>query len=106
VETTTLSAGQYVLNAEGSRNGVPVDSAARRLWGVPVTVSTAVPAGTGYLLSNGVAQLATDARIETEQATAIGDGFARNTVQLRVEGRFDLVVTRPMGVVQMALTGV
>jgi len=53
VETATLDAGQYVLNAEGSRNGVPVDSA-RRLWGVPVTESTAVPAGVGYLLSNGV----------------------------------------------------
>ncbi|GAB3783876.1 phage major capsid protein [Nocardioides ungokensis] len=105
VETTQLDAGQYVLNAEGSRNGVPVDSAARRLWGIPVTVSTAVPAGTGYLLSNGVAQLVTDGGIQTEQSSAIGDSFARNQVHLRVEGRFDLAVQRPMGVVKMALTG-
>lgn len=104
IETSTLSAGQYVLNAEGTRNGVPVDSAARRLWGVPVTVSTAVPAGVGYLLSNGVAQLATDGRIETEQSNAHADDFSRNNVRLRVESRFDLVVTRPMGVVQLDLT--
>lgn len=65
-ETTTLDAGQYVLNAEGSCNGVPVDSAARRLWGVPVTVTTAIPAGTGYLLSNGVTQLVTDGALQAE----------------------------------------
>jgi len=104
IETATLSAGQYVLNAEGARSGLPVDSAARRLWGVPVTVSTAVPAGTGYLLSNGVAQLATDGRIETEQSNAHADDFSHNNVRLRVESRFDLLVTRPLGVVQLDLT--
>ena len=106
VETQQLSAGQFVLNAEGSRNGVPVDSATRRLWGTPVTVSTGVTAGTGYLLSNGVAQVATDGRIDTEWSSAIGDDFQRNSVRLRCEGRFDLTVTRPMGVVKMTLTGV
>jgi len=50
VETAQLDAGQYVLNVEGSRNGVPVDMATRRLWGVPVTVSTGVPTGTGWHL--------------------------------------------------------
>lgn len=103
VETTTLSAGQYVLNAEGTRSGVPVDSAARRLWGIPVTVTTAVPAGTGYLLSNGVAQVATDGALQAEQSAAYADDFGRNQLRLRVEGRFDLAVTRPMGVVKMAL---
>lgn len=103
VETTQLTAGQYVLNAEGSRNGLPVDMAARRLWGVPVAVSTGVPAGTGYLLSRDAAQLATDGRIETEWTTAIDDDFARNSVRLRVESRFDLAVTRPLGVVQLDL---
>jgi hypothetical protein len=98
-----LSAGQFVLNAEGSRNGVPVDMAARRLWGVPVTVSTGVTAGSGYLVSSGVAQVATDGRIESEWSSAIGDDFGRNQVRLRVEGRFDLTVTRPMGIVQMSL---
>lgn len=104
VETATLGGGQYVLNAEGSRSGVPVDSAARRLWGVGVTVSTAVPSGTGYLLSNGAVQLVTNGSIETEMSSNVGDSFARNQVVLRVEGRFDLAVTRPLGVVQMDLT--
>lgn len=93
-----------MLNAEGSRNGVPVDSASRRLWGVPVTVSTAVPAGTGYLLSNSAVQLATDGQIETEQSEATGDDFARNAVRLRCETRVDLAVLRPLGVVQLDLT--
>jgi HK97 family phage major capsid protein len=104
VETATLDAGQYVLNADGQRNGVPVDSAARRLWGVPVIVTTAMPAGTGYLLSNGVAQLVTDGALQAEQSSAYADDFGRNQVRLRVEGRFDLAVTRPMGVVKMSLT--
>jgi HK97 family phage major capsid protein len=104
IETSTLTAGQYVLNAEGTRNGLPVDSATRRLWGVPVTVSTAVTAGTGYLLSNGVAMLATDGSIQVERSEAGGDTWEHNQVRLRVEGRFDLAVTRPMGVVQIGLT--
>ena len=104
VETTQLDAGQFVLNSEGSRNGVPVDMAARRLWGVPVTVTTGVPAGTGYLLSSGVAQVATDGRLDTEWSSAIDDDFGRNQVRLRVEGRFDLTVTRPLGIVKMTLT--
>jgi HK97 family phage major capsid protein len=104
VETTQLDAGQYALNAEGSRGGLPVDSAARRLWGVPVSISTGVPAGTGWLLSNGVANLATDGRIDTEWSNAIADDFGRNQVRLRVEGRFDLAVTRPLGIVRLTLT--
>lgn len=105
IETSTLTGGTYAINAEGSLNGVPVDSAARRLWGTPVTVTTGIPAGSGYLLSNGVAQLVTDGAIAVEQSSAIGDDFGRNQVRLRVEGRFDLAVTRPAGVVQMALAG-
>lgn len=104
IETTQLTAGQYVLNAEGSRSGVPVDMAARRLWGVPVSVTTGVPAGSGYLLSSGVAQVATDGQLATEWSHATGDDFSRNQVRLRVEGRFDLAVTRPLGVVKMNLS--
>lgn len=100
IETAQLDAGQYVLNAEGSRNGVPVDMAARRLWGVPVTVTTGVASGTGYLLSSGVAQIVTDGQIATEWSNATADDFTRNQVRLRVEGRFDLSVTRPLGVVR------
>lgn len=106
VEKQQTTGGASVLNSEGSRNGVPVDMAARRLWGVPVTVSTGLAAGAGYLVSNGVAQVATDGRIETEWSSAIGDDFGRNQVRLRVEGRFDLTVTRPLGVGKMTLSGV
>jgi HK97 family phage major capsid protein len=94
VETTQL-AQVGVLNREGSRNGLPVDMAARSLSGVPVTVTTGVPCGTGYLLSSGVAQVATDGHIDTEWSSAINDDFGRNQVRLRVEGRFDLAVTHP-----------
>jgi len=80
IETSQLDAGQYVLNAEGYRNGVPVDMAARRLWGVPVTVTTGVPSGTGYLLSSGVVQIVTDGQLATEWSNATADDFTRNQV--------------------------
>jgi hypothetical protein len=43
-----------------------------------VTVSTGVPAGTGYLLSSGVAQLVTDRQLAAEWSHATGDDFTRN----------------------------
>ncbi len=104
METATLDAVQFVLNAEGPRYWVLVDCAAWRLWGVLVTVTT-VPARTGYLLSNGIAQFTSNDALQVEQSSAFSDDFGRNRVRLRVEGRFALAVTRPMGVVKMTLSG-
>jgi HK97 family phage major capsid protein len=103
IETSQLTAGQFVLNAEGSGN-LPVDAALRRLWGVPVTVTMAVAAGTGYLISSDCVQVATDGVIAQEWSASVADDFARNSVRLRVESRFDLIVTRPTGVVKLDLT--
>jgi HK97 family phage major capsid protein len=104
IETSTLTAGQYVLNAEGSRSGVPVDSAARRLWGIPVAVTTAATSGVGYLISAGCAQIATDGAVSVETSDSVDDDFRRNAVRLRVESRYDLAVTRPAGIVEIDLT--
>ena len=103
IETSQLTAGQYVLNAEGSGN-LPVDAALRRLWGVPVTVTMAAPVGVGYLISADCVQIATDGVIGQEWSASIADDFARNSVRLRIESRFDLMVSRPLGVVKLDLT--
>ena len=103
IETSQLTAGQYVLNAEGNGN-VPVEAATRRLWGVPVTVSMAVPAGEAYLISDGCVQIATDGAVAQEWSAGVADDFQRNAVRNRVESRFELLVTRPAGVVKIDLT--
>jgi HK97 family phage major capsid protein len=107
IETSTLSAGQYVLNAEGGASGagLPVDAALRRLWGVPVSVTTAVAPGTGFLISSDCVQVATDGVVGQEWSANHADDFGRNQTRLRIESRFDLMVTRPLGVVKMALSG-
>lgn len=103
IETSTLTAGQYVLNAEGAGVGLPVDPAQRRLWGVPVAVSMAVAVGTGYLISRDCVQVATDGVIAHEWSTSYADDFGRNQVRLRLESRFDLMVTRAPGIVKIAM---
>lgn len=81
----------------------PVDRAARRLWSVPVALSTQVAEGSGVLLSDGAAGLVTDGRVEFEMAR-VGDDFERNQVRARVEGRFGVEVFRPTGIVEIDLT--
>lgn len=103
IETSQLTAGQYVLNAEGNGN-LPVDAALRRLWGVPVAVTMAAPTGVGYLIGADCAQVATDGVIAQEWSAGIADDFQRNQVRLRIESRFDLMVSRPLGVVKIDLT--
>jgi hypothetical protein len=103
IETSQLTAGSYVLNAEGQGN-LPVDAALRRLWGVPVAVTLAAPQGVGYLISNGCVQVATDGVIAQDWSSNVADDWGRNLVRLRVESRFDLMVTRPAGVVKLDLT--
>lgn len=103
IETQVITSG-YALNAGGQ--SVPVEAAARRLWGQPVVTTTTVAAGTGYWVQRDSVSLYTDtAGVRIEWAT-VGDDFSRNLIRARCEGRFQLVVPRPLGVVKMALTGV
>ena len=46
IETSTLTAGDYVLANAGQ--GTPIDSSARRLWGAPVVTTTSCALNTGW----------------------------------------------------------
>lgn len=103
IETTEDGNDRYLMGNEGS----PVDRAARRLWGVPVALTTKVTQGSGVLLTKDVngqdsAGLVADRHISTQWGR-VGDDFSRNQVRARVEGRFGVEVLRPTGVVAIDL---
>jgi hypothetical protein len=86
--------------------GLPYDPATRRLFGVPVAVSTAQTAGVGHVVAQGAVALDTDTRgvdVQwSENATA--DSFGKNLVFARCESRYATSVFSPMGVVKLDLT--
>lgn len=93
-ETARVSTGALDLG------NAPVDSAARRLWGVPAVVCQTASDGTAALLGEGAAALNTDtAGIEIRWSESMGDDFGRNRLRARCEGRFQMSVYRPRGVV-------
>lgn len=98
IETAADGEDRYFLTPEGS----PVDRAARRLWGVPVALTTQVTQGTGVLLSEGSVGIVSD-RLTNMQWGRVGDDFARNQVRARFEGRFGVECFHPIGVVSIAL---
>ncbi|MBM4653531.1 phage major capsid protein [Rhodococcus hoagii] len=92
----TDTAGQLEL-------GGPVDRAARKVWGVPVVVTTALPAKTGTLLDLESVGISTDANgVEVKWSENVADDFAKNQTRARVEGRFQADVFQPLGVVKIA----
>lgn len=114
VETAATTTGGLVLAEAGAR--VPIDAAARRLFGKVVIASPAIAQGTGIAADFGgstVLYVRDEARIDWSenvyQADAFGedDGatdFERNMIRFRCEGRFGLAVTRPAGVAVVDLT--
>ncbi|UTT48852.1 phage major capsid protein [Rhodococcus gordoniae] len=116
VETLGLSPDLFVIHPEDweklellrQSNGdldlghLPIDRAARRLWGVQVVVSTAPSAGTALLLDSTSVELVTDGSLSVEWSDAVSDDFERNQKRVRVEGRFALDVFRPLGVVKIS----
>jgi HK97 family phage major capsid protein len=92
IETSqTSGSGEYLFASS------PVDRAARKVWGVQVALSTALPAGKAVLLSRDTVSLYTDGRIAYDLDKS--QGFSTNEVVARLEGRWDLAVQRPSGVV-------
>lgn len=94
---TTSGSGEFV------NKGGPFDPAEAKLWGVPVVVSTSLAAKEAYLLSEDSVRIYADggARIRVEWARS-GDDFETNAVRARLEGRFEIGVSRPEGVVKIA----
>lgn len=98
IETVEDGNDRYLLGNEGS----PVDRAARRLWGVPVALTTAVAQGRGVLLSEGSVGIVADPTVDM-QFGRMADDFGRNQVRARAEGRFNLEPWKPLGVVDIDL---
>ncbi|MFI7580557.1 phage major capsid protein [Kocuria kalidii] len=82
----------------------PVDRAARRVWGVPVVVSTEIPVGQAIALADGSVQLVMKEGIRVEATNVNGTDFETNQVRTRVEWRAAPAVVRPLGVVLADLT--
>ncbi|HEU5029051.1 MAG TPA: phage major capsid protein [Spirillospora sp.] len=96
----------------------PVDRAARRLWGLPVVLSTVVADNKAFLADWGTATALhvgeegtltwTEAMYRPDQfgASAPGSDFEANTTTFRFEGRFGLDVLNPFAIVDVDLTSV
>ncbi|WP_433725758.1 phage major capsid protein [Actinoplanes sp. CA-051413] len=113
VETAVIDDGSFMLTNAGQ--SVPVDRAAKRLYGIPVVSTPSCPPGVAWLADfEGSTRLwvREEARIDwSEQLydpNLLGAGqgatlFETNQCRFRCEGRFYFGVTRPQGVVRIAL---
>ncbi|MGV8973381.1 MAG: phage major capsid protein [Rhodoglobus sp.] len=100
IELTTVGSA-YAMNSGGAN--VPVDQAARKLWGSPVVLSNAQAAGYGLYAQRESVRVFASGSIKVEW-NASGDDFQRNLLRARCEGRFGFAVPRPLGVVRLDLT--
>ncbi|MCZ4077279.1 phage major capsid protein [Rhodococcus sp. H36-A4] len=95
LSSTTAAAVDY--------RGLPVDRATQKLWGVPVSLSTALAAKAGVLLDTSTLRIVTDTQgVELKWSENYADDFAKNQLRARCEGRFELEVQQPLGTVKIA----
>ena len=99
IELTTVGSA-YAMNSGGA--SVPVDQAARRLWGQPVCLSNAQAVGTGLYAQRESVRVFANGAIRVEWNMS-GDDFTHNLLRARCEGRFGFAVPRPLGVVKLDL---
>jgi hypothetical protein len=84
--------------------GLPYDPATRRLYGVPVCVSTAQAAGAATTLAEGAAVVDTDTNgVGIQWSESTGTDFEHNLIRARCEGRYATSVYSPLGVVLSTL---
>ncbi|WP_053005225.1 phage major capsid protein [Kocuria sp. SM24M-10] len=94
--TGTNGAGDYML-------GGPVDSAAQKLWGTQVVLTTALTVGEAVVLDPKQLGIASTGNINLHVGQP-GDAFTRNQVVFRCEGRFETMLRQPAAVARVALT--
>ena len=112
LETTGFTTDAYVLNPadweaiETKRNtsgqfdlGGAVNLAKRQVWDAPVVTSNRLEEGTALALSLDSLNLDTDTFGIATLWHQGDEGFERNQIRARVEGRFGLTIERPEGVV-------
>ena len=91
--------------------GAPVDRVQRRLWGKQVVVSSAVPDELGFLVDlDGSLRLVEREGVRVDWSENVYDplfnegagatDFERNMLRFRAEGRWDLQIQRPRGIVE------
>lgn len=97
IETSRTTDGEFVF-ASG-----PVDRAEKRIWGVPVVVTTQVAQDEAYVLdaNSAAVHMVSGEPIFVETSDAHGDDFAHNRTRIRMEARYGVSVTRPSGVVKV-----
>ncbi|WP_096906139.1 phage major capsid protein [Dietzia sp. WMMA184] len=101
--STSSGSGEFTFASS------PIDRAARRVWGVQVAVSNALPVGSAVMLDTSTLALYSDRQGVAVEWSTSGDDFDRNQVRARCEGRFPLAVYQPTGSVIVstsAATGV
>ncbi|NLI84424.1 MAG: HK97 family phage prohead protease [Propionibacterium sp.] len=106
LSATDWLAIQTTRNASGGFDvGGPIDATAQTAWGIPVVVVPGLDAGAGWVIGADTILLSYDheAALRIDWGTP-GDAFTRNQLVGRVEGRFNLDVLRPHGVVQLDLS--
>ena len=79
--------------------GIPLNATERRLWGVQAVVSNTLPADTAVLLERDAVSVDHDGVVDTRWSDAVASDFLANFVRCRVEGRFNISVYRPTGIV-------
>lgn len=83
--------------------GPPSEPGAPRIWGLPVTITTAIPAGTGLVgaFSSGNAMIMRRESVNVRVADQHADFAVTNKIALIAEERLALVVFRPSAFVQV-----
>lgn len=102
-ETTELA----VASANAiEHTSLPFDPVARRLWGIPITVTNAQTAGVAHTLAAGVVGLNTDSQgVQIAWSeTSNAEDWSHNLIRARCEGRYATSIFQPLGVVQSDLT--
>lgn len=114
-EAIESAASQQGMMLTQAGQQVPIERSARRLWGVPIVLSTAAAAGTAWLADfagSAVLKIRQQAELSWSEnlwrPDALGAGvgasdFERNMITFRCEGRFGFAVKRPLGIVKVAL---
>jgi HK97 family phage major capsid protein len=92
--------GDFILE-----ESLPIDRATRRLWGVPVLVTNAIPAGVGLVGDfRGSSRLWIREEAKLDWSENIASDFTLNYVRFRAEMRAGFGLLRPTGFVNTDLT--